>query len=272
MQQRQQAAIAVGRQAHLMSRFGPVGGDREALLARGLQFHRPLETARCDGNPRGTRGHAATPAEAAANMARHDPYVVRADAQLAGHLCAQAMDKLARFVDCQFTALPLTRRGEQFECIMVLGWRGVARFHFHRCAPERPLRIAHVDIGVAPRILGGGLGQRLDVCAGAAESGCGHFGLVHRFDQMTSFARGLERVGDDDGDDLADMPDLVALKCCRRLTAPAHGRGRFGLTSHIAAPQNVDYAGYSARFVKMHAHDPAACDGTGDKIGKRGVG
>lgn len=81
---------------------------------------------------------------------------------------------------------------------------------------------------------------------------------------MGSLTRRFESVGDNDGDDLAIMPDPVRLQCgC--LFAFAMRRLRISLFSNIFMRKDIEHTRNRTRGIKVKAFDTATRNGAGNQ-------
>ena len=265
MDQRGELAVAPGRQPQPLPSLGAIGGDGEALRARRDQPHRASKAFGGDGDPSGARAGRALRAKAAADETGNGADQVRLHPQLFRHGAAQAVHALAWFVDRQPWSVPNTGRREEFDGVVVLRRRRIARVDLHWRGGEGGVGVADARV----LVLLGDFAFGLD--AGAVKACARLLSVIFNLDPIARLSRRLETVGDDDSDDLAFEPDPVALQCrgCRLLVGPLR---RLRGAADVFVRQNVENAGNRARRAQIHAADATASNRTRHQPSERRVG
>jgi hypothetical protein len=187
-----------------VARFRAVAPDREALIARGDELHRPSHAPRGDRNESGTRSDRALGTECAAHEGAHHTHASALDAELQRYTVLEAMHKLARLVDGEPGPVPDARGGEELDCVVMLGRGRVANIDRDLGLANGLLSAANLGIFV---IFRGNFGRH-DGRAGSVESGSGRLGLIGDVHAVCRLPGSLEAVGDDHRHDLPVVPDL----------------------------------------------------------------
>ncbi len=238
MGERGKLAVARCAELHVMAGLGAIGRDREALVARGHQLHRPPEPFGRNGYPRRPGG---------------DPGF-------------QSVHRLRRLIDGQMRSVPHAGRGEELDRIVVLSRRGIARVHLDFGLGEGAGRVTDHRVGAGLAHL-----ARFGRRAGTIERRAGRLrGIVH-LHPVSRLPRRFEGLGDDDGDDLSVVPDAVAFQG-RGGGALVHLRRRAGERAHVFVGQDVQNARHVPGGSQSECGDPAARDGACHQTGEGQVG
>jgi hypothetical protein len=276
MDHRHELAVAVGGEFDTMSRFGPVSGDCEALIACRDQLHGPVEPTRRDRDQCSALGQRASRAEGATDERRNDADPFGVDPELLGETVLDASHILAALPDRQLAIGPGTARREQFDRVVVLGRRRIVLIYCDRRARKGGRGIADRWVFVIARyILSGYRGD-----AGTVETRRRSLRGVGDLEPMRGLPRCLESLGEDHGDDLTVMPDLVrGQRHDRRadIAAVAEQFGRLDRVADVAVGQDVQHAGNGAASGLVDVGDPAARDRARrekriSRVGERCVG
>ncbi len=252
-------AVPLGGQPDVMLGGSPIGGDGEALGAAGCQLDRPVHPLGRQRDQGRALGQRSARAERAADVGRDEVHIVGRDAELLGHARLGPPDVLARLPDGQLAARPGAGGGEQLDRIVVLGGRGIARVDLDR-------RLGEGCSGVALLLrftLGGFLRD-----ARAVEAGARRLRVIIGLDLVRRLSSRLESVGQDHGDDLAVVPNLVALQSGRGSRPTAERLRRLRLTADIVVSEDIEHAGDRPRRLQLERLDPAARDRAGHEPGE----
>jgi hypothetical protein len=126
-------------------RLGPIGGDREALIAGRHQFHRTTEPLCGDGDPRCGR-EPSLGAERTADISRDDADIRRIEAELASDRRLRPPHHLAGLIDRQLRPFPHASGGEQLDRIVVLCRGLIAGLNLDRSGGEGRLGVAFLRV------------------------------------------------------------------------------------------------------------------------------
>src|SRR5262249_50394587 len=139
-------AGAVGAEPYPMSNGWAETGIMEDVGAR---------TPQRDGSPEALRGHGRQHclhlhrvllAEAPADKRRYDLHAFRRQAQGGGQAMANTLCVLSGFVQGELAVLPLCKRRQQLDRVVVLGGGDEARVDFYRGLFERLVAVARHDL------------------------------------------------------------------------------------------------------------------------------
>src|SRR6266436_1754727 len=87
-------AVATSSQPDAVPRFGPIGGDRKALAARGDELDWAVEALGRESDQRGTRRHCTFRTERPTHERAHDVHLVRIRSKPPSDVVLQSINKL----------------------------------------------------------------------------------------------------------------------------------------------------------------------------------
>jgi hypothetical protein len=135
-------AIATSAQPDVVPRFGPIGGNRKALAARGDELDWAVEPLCRKSNQAGSRRHRRFRTERPTNKGAHDFYFIGIRRNPSGNAVLQSIDKLAWLMDRKRIIHPGARGCEQLDRVVVLRRRGVFDIDGHFGAIKSSFDIA----------------------------------------------------------------------------------------------------------------------------------
>jgi hypothetical protein len=228
-----QAAVAADGEADALARLGAERRDGEPLTARRLQADRPADHLRGERHERRSLAEAAADPERAARLRREESNIRGVEPELLRQRDPAAVDVLARLPDGQLVTVPGAGRGEQLHRVVVVGRRGVPVVDRDRSCGKRRLGVSGAR--QLPRTPVAG--------ADALECGDRRLPVVIGAQPQRAFARALERIRDDHGDDLAVVVHAIAgeRRDGRAHVAAAGGAGaRLDAVANVAPRQDLE--------------------------------
>ena len=237
------------------------------LLAGQHDTHRALQRERRKHGEHHLILRAQPGAEGAAHERRHDPHIIRLDAEHVAYIALYVLHALRLVVDRELAAtVPDHRRGIQFHRVVMLDRDIVFALVARRGCGERRLdRAARLWNGerALARLCRGF--QTAGFIALAPEVGGVRLFVVLHQDQRRREARDLRLFGDDQGDRLAAEPNPVVVERAERRAVGRHivrvGTIAVCHARTVLVRQHVDHAVDAQRLGRVDAHDSALGDG-----------
>ena len=131
-------AVLLRAEPDVVARFGAIGRNGEALVARRDELDRPVEPSGRERDERRARRHHALRAERAADIAADHTHLVRLDAEPLRDAILEAVDELARLIDGELVVRPHAGGREQLDRVVVLRRRLVFRIDRRPLPPQSP--------------------------------------------------------------------------------------------------------------------------------------
>ncbi len=170
---------------------------------------------------------------------------------------------LRRLVHGQPGSFPDAGGRVELQRVVVLGRRRITAVDFDRGGIEGGIGIAFARIWFLALM-------RLDLDANGLHACACWLAVIASLNFVRSFPCRLESFRYDDGDNLAIVPDAVALQ--RRCGRPApRPKLRLDLTTDILVSEDIEHAWNRLRAVEHEPGEPASGNGAGDEIGIGGV-